>query len=152
LETIIIDLPEAQKLAADGTALVKIRDEITDGRDGEALFKVLEQEVAVLRRVGDDERHVDARLRQELVHLEEGPARVRLLRGLFRRQPVGHEHDHGLRSAGRGDTKVLSRRCAPNHRLHRLGRPAKRSNDEGIQDGAIEDLRLHAESATTSAP
>lgn len=33
LETIIIDLPEAQKLAADGTALVKIREELTDEVD-----------------------------------------------------------------------------------------------------------------------
>ena len=33
LETIIVDLPEAQKLATDGTAVVKIRDEITDEVD-----------------------------------------------------------------------------------------------------------------------
>ncbi len=33
LETVIIDLSAAQKLAADGTALVKIRDEITDEVD-----------------------------------------------------------------------------------------------------------------------
>lgn len=33
LETIVIDLPEAEKLAADGTALVKIREEITDEVD-----------------------------------------------------------------------------------------------------------------------
>ena len=33
LETITLDLPEAQKLAPDGTALVKIRDEITDEVD-----------------------------------------------------------------------------------------------------------------------
>jgi len=33
LETILVDLPEAEKLAADGTALVKIREEITDEVD-----------------------------------------------------------------------------------------------------------------------
>lgn len=33
LETIIVDLPAAEKLAADGTALVKIREEITDEVD-----------------------------------------------------------------------------------------------------------------------
>ena len=33
LETIIVDLPEAEKIAADGTALVKIREEITDEVD-----------------------------------------------------------------------------------------------------------------------
>ena len=33
LETIVVDLPEADKFAPDGTALVKIRDEITDEVD-----------------------------------------------------------------------------------------------------------------------
>ena len=57
LETIIVDLPEAQKLAADGTALVKIREEITDEVDYQP-GKLFRRQI--IRPVYASPRHVGA--------------------------------------------------------------------------------------------
>ena len=45
-----------------------------------------------------------------------------------------------------------SRRQAEVKRREEAAAAAKRADDEGVEDGAIEDLRLHAESATTLGP
>jgi len=57
LETIIVDLPEAQKIAPDGTALVKIREEITDEVDYQP-GKLFRRQI--IRPVYASPRHVGA--------------------------------------------------------------------------------------------
>ena len=57
LETIIVDLPEPEKFAADGTALVKIREEITDEVDYQP-GKLFRRQI--IRPVYASPRHIGA--------------------------------------------------------------------------------------------
>ena len=162
----VMDLPEQEVLVERarrddapgrelGQRLLRL-GEVADGAHVELLFarrmgdqergervvaQVLEEDPAARRVFAEDERHVDAARREQVAHLEEGPARGRSagLADLLGLGAVGDEHaDDG--PAGHAPSVVAPRGGPAGHRLP--GELACGARGKGAKDERVERAEI----------